>query len=155
MTTAGSTTIHSANRRTVRPVAPPRNGFERAAWVFMRYSGLVLVFLALSHWGFQHIFNSVQNLTLESTAGRWGVTGQIATLQIWFWRVYYGLLLGLAMLHGLNGLRQVVYDYMHFKPLYWGFMTVSTLLIVAVSAAGIAALFLGVNIAAVGGAAVR
>ena len=157
MTNAGSTTANSAGmyKRSTRPAPPPRNNFERAAWMYMRYSGLVLVFLALSHWGLQHIFNSVQDLTLQSTVNRWGVTGQVANFQIWFWRAYYGLLLGLAMLHGLNGLRQVAYDYMHFRPLYWGFMGISTLLIIAVSVAGIAALLLGVNIAAAGGAVVR
>jgi succinate dehydrogenase / fumarate reductase membrane anchor subunit len=114
----------------------------------MRYSGLVLVFLALSHWGLQHVFASVHDLTLQSTVNRWGTVGQVATLSIWFWRAYYVLLLGLAMLHGLNGLRQVAYDYMHIRPLYWGFMGLSTLLILFVSVAGIVALFTGVNAAA-------
>lgn len=135
-------------RYAMRPMVPPRNNFERGAWLFMRYSGLVLVFLALSHWGLQHVFNSVHDLTLQTTIDKWGAAGQLATFQIWFWRAYYALLLGLAMLHGLNGLRQVVYDYFHYRPIYWGFMALSTLLIVFVSVAGIAALFLGVNAAA-------
>ena len=124
-----------------------RNNFERMAWLFMRYSGLALVFLALSHWGLQHIINSVHDLTLQSTIGRWGVVGQQADFTIWFWRAYYAVLLGLAMLHGLNGLRQVAYDYMHVRPLYYGFMGLSTVLIIVVSVAGIVALFMGVNLA--------
>ena len=141
------------NRRSVRPAPPPRNNFERVMWVFMRYSGLVLVFLALSHWGLQHIINSVHNLQLEDTINRWGIAGQPVSITIWFWRAYYAVFLGLAMLHGLNGLRQVAYDYLHYKPLYIGFMTLSALLIIFVTLAGIAALFLGVNVAAASAAA--
>ena len=76
-------------------------------------------------------------------------------MQIWFWRAYYAVLLGLAMIHGLNGLRQVLWDYFHYRPLYWGFMGLSTLLIVFVSVSGIAVLFLGVNAAAAGAAVIR
>ncbi len=133
----------------------PRNAFERVAWQFMRYSGLALVFLALSHWGLQHLINSVHDLTLDATISRWGIAGQTATLEIWFWRAYYAVLLGLAMMHGLNGLRQVLYDYFHYRPLYWGFMVLSTVLIVFVSVAGLAVLLLGVNAAATGAAVVR
>jgi len=143
-------TVQNANpapRRTARPVPPPRNQFERIAWLFMRYSGLVLIFLALSHFGLQHVFASVHDLTLQSTIARWGTVGQTANFTIWFWRAYYALLLGLAMLHGLNGLRQVAYDYMHIRPLYYGFMSISALLILIVSVAGIVALALGVNVA--------
>jgi succinate dehydrogenase / fumarate reductase membrane anchor subunit len=114
----------------------------------MRYSGLVLIFLALSHFGLQHVFASVHDLTLQSTIARWGTVGQTANLTIWFWRVYYALLLGLAMLHGLNGLRQVAYDYVSNRPLYYLFMSVAALLVLVVSMAGIVALALGVNVAA-------
>lgn len=134
-------------RRTVRPGPAPRNDFERVMWVFMRYSGLALVFLALSHWGLQHVFNSVHDLKLDDTIARWGVVGGTATLTIWFWRAYYTVLLGLAMLHGLNGLRQVAYDYLHIKPLYIGFMAISSVLVIAITVAGLAALYLGVNVA--------
>jgi succinate dehydrogenase / fumarate reductase membrane anchor subunit len=134
-------------RRTSRPLPPARNQFERVAWVFMRYSGLALIFLALSHFGLQHIFASVHDLTLQSTIARWGTVGQTANFTIWFWRAYYTLLLGLAMLHGLNGLRQVVYDYMHNRVIYYGFMAVVTFLVLIVSIAGLVALGLGVNVA--------
>lgn len=134
-------------RRTVRPGPPPRNDFERVMWLFMRYSGLALVFLALSHWGLQHVFNSVHDLQLEDTVSRWGVVGGTATLTIWFWRAYYTVFLGLAMLHGLNGLRQVAYDYLHHRTLYIGFMAISSVLVVAITLAGLAALYLGVNVA--------
>jgi succinate dehydrogenase / fumarate reductase membrane anchor subunit len=148
MTTIDPTSNMTAmSKRPARPVIKPRNNFERITWLFMRYSGLVLIFLALSHWGLQHVFNSVHDLTLQSTISRWGIAGHIATFEIWFWRGYYAVFLGLAMLHGLNGLRQVAYDYMHNRPLYWGFMGLSAVLILLVSVAGIFALFMGVNAA--------
>src|SRR5512132_3257186 len=145
----------AAPGRRVRPAVQPRNNFERVAWLFMRYSGLALVFLALSHWGLQHVINSVHDLSLQSTINRWGVTGQQVDFTIWFWRAYYAVMLGLAMLHGLNGLRQVAYDYMHVRALYLGFMGLSTILIIFVSVAGIIGLFMGVNAAAATAAVIR
>ena len=62
-----------------------------------------------------------------------------------FWRVYYGVLVLLAMLHGLNGLRQVAYDYLHNKVVYNGFMAGATVLILAVTALGVIALIVGVS----------
>jgi succinate dehydrogenase / fumarate reductase, membrane anchor subunit len=143
-----SPAVSPTPRRTTRPIPPAQHPFERIAWLFMRYSGLALIFLALSHFGLQHVFASVHDLTLQSTIARWGTVGQTANLTIWFWRAYYALLLGLAMLHGLNGLRQVAYDYMINRPIYYGFMGVAALLVLIVSVAGIMALALGVNVAA-------
>ncbi len=141
------TPSQEAVRRTVRSIPPARNNFERVAWLFMRYSGIALVFLALSHFGLQHIFASVHDLTLQTTINRWGTVGETPNFTIWFWRVYYALLLALAMLHGLNGLRQVAYDYMHIRPLYYGFMGVVTILVAIVTVAGAVALGMGVSAA--------
>jgi succinate dehydrogenase / fumarate reductase membrane anchor subunit len=138
-------------RRTARAIPPAKNNFERVAWLFMRYSGIVLVFLALSHWGLQHVFASVHDLTLQTTINRWGTVGETPNFTIWFWRAYYALLLGLAMLHGLNGLRQVAYDYMHARWLYYGFMGLVTLLVVFVTVAGAVALGMGVSAATTSG----
>ncbi len=142
-----SRSSHRDIRRPVRAVPAVQNKFERIAWLFTRYSGLVLVFLALSHFGLQHIFASVQDLTLQSTIARWGTVGEAPNFTIWFWRAYYALLLGLAMLHGLNGMRQIAYDYMHIRPLYYGFMGLITILVVFVTVAGAVALGMGVSAA--------
>jgi hypothetical protein len=48
----------------------------------------------------------------------------------------------------LNGLRQVAYDYMINRPIYYGFMGFAALLVLIVSVAGIMALALGVYLAA-------
>ena len=142
-----NTPVPAANtgRRTVRPIPQGRNRFERAMWLFMRFSGLALLFLALSHFGLQHIISNTHQLVTDDTIARWGLAGEPITVSQLFWRLYYGVMVLLAMLHGLNGLRQVAYDYMHNKVLYNGFMAGATVLILAVTALGVIALIVGVN----------
>jgi succinate dehydrogenase / fumarate reductase, membrane anchor subunit len=84
----------------------PSGGFELAAWYFMRVSGLMLVFLALGHLFITHILNNVETVNYEFVAGRWGDprTGV-------FWRLWDLTMINLAVLHGFNGLRQVLDEY--------------------------------------------
>ena len=109
-----------------RPAAPAvrRSRPETIGWVFMRVSGVALLFLALGHFAIQHVINDVHDLDIGFVAERWASLG---------WRVYDALLLGLAMVHGLNGLRVVVDDYVHRPRLRsafrWGIVVVGTLLI--------------------------
>ncbi len=77
---------------------------QTIGWVFMRVSGVALLFLALGHFAIQHVINDVHDLSLSFVAARWSGLG---------WRVYDALLLALALVHGLNGLRVVVDDYVH------------------------------------------
>jgi succinate dehydrogenase / fumarate reductase membrane anchor subunit len=97
---------------------------ETVGWVFMRLSGLALLFLALGHFAIQHIINDVHDLDLNFVAQRWASLG---------WRVYDALLLGLAMVHGMNGLRIVVDDYVRRPRLRnairWGIVVVGGVLI--------------------------
>jgi succinate dehydrogenase / fumarate reductase membrane anchor subunit len=93
--------MDSAVRPSVGPVVAP-NRWGTISWLFMRVSALALIFLALGHFVIQHVLNDVHNLSLEFVAARWGTLG---------WRIYDGLLLGLGLAHGLNGLRIVVDDY--------------------------------------------
>jgi succinate dehydrogenase / fumarate reductase, membrane anchor subunit len=129
--------------RSIRPVSRGNNAFERTAWLFMRFSGLALLFLALFHFVMQHIFIGTHNLQVTDTMRRWGVQGDTISVDQWAWRIYYLVTLFLAMLHGLNGVRQVAYDYIHSKPLYNGLMTVAAIVIGVVTLIGAAALFLG------------
>lgn len=76
--------------------------FETWSWLFMRLSGLVLLFLALLHFSITHIVNDVVETNSGFVANRWSNP---------FWRIYDWLLLVLALLHGLNGLRVIVNDY--------------------------------------------
>jgi succinate dehydrogenase / fumarate reductase membrane anchor subunit len=93
-----------------RPVAQPRSRLEVRAWQFMRLSGVLLIPLAFGHLAMMHIINNVhvtvlgEEMNAEFVAWRWGMLG---------WRVYDALLLGLAWIHGLNGFRYVVDDYVH------------------------------------------
>ena len=135
----------SPTQRARRQVPRGRNRFERMMWVFMRLSGLALVFLALSHFGLQHVVSNTHQLTSEDTIVRWGLAGENITLSQLFWRLYYGVMVLLAMLHGLNGLRQVAYDYLQKKWIYRGFMALSAVLILGVTVMGVLALIVGVN----------
>jgi len=84
----------------------PAGGFELGAWYFMRISGLVLVLLALGHLLITHILNNVETVNYEFVANRWGdpKTGV-------FWRLWDLTMINLAVLHGFNGLRQVLDEY--------------------------------------------
>ena len=91
------------------PAAPPavdRTGrrFETQSWLFMRLSGLALVFLALVHFAITHIVNDVVTTNSRFVARRWHNP---------LWRAFDWSLLALALLHGLNGLRWIVDDYVH------------------------------------------
>jgi succinate dehydrogenase / fumarate reductase membrane anchor subunit len=98
--------LREAERKAARPpqAAPlrPKQNFETWSWLFMRVSGLALVFLALLHFAITHITNDVADTDFEFVARRWDNP---------LWRAFDWLLLALALLHGLNGLRIVIDDY--------------------------------------------
>ena len=86
-----------------RPQPRPAGGTELYAWLFMRISGVVLLLLALGHLFIMHVFNSVHNIDYDFVAARYlGL----------FWRGYDLMMLRLAMIHGMNGLRTLVDDYL-------------------------------------------
>jgi succinate dehydrogenase / fumarate reductase membrane anchor subunit len=80
----------------------PRQNFETWSWFFMRVSGLLLLFLALTHFAVTHITNDVADTTSGFVAERWDNP---------LWRMFDWALLALALLHGLNGLRWIIDDY--------------------------------------------
>lgn len=87
-----------------RRVEVPRSKFEVYAWLFMRLSGVALIFLALGHLAIMHLINTVHDIDVNFVARRWASLG---------WRTYDAALLALALLHGFNGLRYVIDDYVH------------------------------------------
>ena len=90
-----------ANPRSARTRS--RGNFELYSWVFMRVSGLFLVFLVLGHLLIMNILDGgVQRINFGFVAGRWSSP---------FWQVWDLLMLWLAMLHGSNGMRTVINDY--------------------------------------------
>ena len=96
MTTATS----SMTRRKVQV----KFNFERYAFLFMRMSGLILLILAVGHMMIQHVLNSSGNLTLIFVAEQWNS---------WGWKAYDIFLLLFAIPHGVNGLRNILEDYIH------------------------------------------
>jgi len=80
----------------------PRQNFETWSWFFMRISGLVLVFLALLHFAITHILNDVVDTDAAFVNQRWDNP---------MWRIFDWALLALGLLHGLNGLRWIIDDY--------------------------------------------
>ena len=80
----------------------PRQSFETWSWFFMRISGLALLFLALTHFALTHIVNDVVETDARFVAERWDNP---------LWRLFDWALLVLALLHGLNGLRWIIDDY--------------------------------------------
>ena len=72
-----------------------RSNFELYSWLFMRISGIVLVFLVLGHLLIMNILDGgVQRINFAFVAGRWSSP---------FWQFWDLALLWLAQLHGGNG----------------------------------------------------
>lgn len=80
--------------------------YEGLAWKWMRYSGLLLIPLAWGHVLIQDVLVGVHQIDLDYVALRWATLG---------WRVYDFLLLAFAFAHGVNGLRQVLNDFIKNK----------------------------------------
>jgi len=76
--------------------------FETWSWYFMRISGLILIFLALLHFSITHIVYDVVDTNSAFVSARWDNP---------LWRIYDWALLALGLLHGLNGLRWIIDDY--------------------------------------------
>ena len=83
---------------------PRSSNFELWSWLFMRLSGFLLIVLVLGHLFFVHISTPIENVDFDVVAGRWSVP---------LWRWYDLTMLGLALVHGLNGARVVADDYIH------------------------------------------
>ncbi len=97
-------TIYRRNpSRAARP-RPEEPGRDRFWWYFMRISGLILVLMALGHMLIMHVLVALrgQEIDFAFVTSRWGTP---------FWRIYDALLLVLAMVHGVNGARIVIGDY--------------------------------------------
>ena len=96
-------TIYTNPSRAARP-RPEASGRERFWWYFMRLSGLALVILALGHMFIMHVLVELTGgqIDFAFVQSRWGTP---------FWRIYDLLLLLLAFIHGANGARVVISDY--------------------------------------------
>jgi succinate dehydrogenase / fumarate reductase, membrane anchor subunit len=105
--------------------APPGRSAEFWWWVFMRVSGIVLVFLVIGHVLIMHVFGGgIERVNFQFVAVRW---------QSPFWRTWDWLVLVLALIHGINGLRVIALDYVRSSgariALSWTFYVVGTVLV--------------------------
>lgn len=99
------------------------NGVEYYLWLFTRLSAILMLFAGAAgivyanlwgrslmdapaqyRWAFFPIYWHVQNTDVPDVFPVWSNA---------FWRVWCTILLLLASLHGFNGLRVVVEDYLH------------------------------------------
>jgi succinate dehydrogenase / fumarate reductase membrane anchor subunit len=87
---------------TSRVVSPTPRSLDARIWLLMRYSGIALIPLAWIHVLIQDVLVGVHRIDLDYVALRWATLG---------WRVYDLALLAFAFAHGMNGLRQVLEDY--------------------------------------------
>jgi succinate dehydrogenase / fumarate reductase, membrane anchor subunit len=74
-------------------------------WFFMRISGVILLFLVLIHVYIMHLVGEgVEDVDFAFVARRWDTVG---------WKTFDWAMLFLALLHGANGLRVIINDYVH------------------------------------------
>lgn len=76
-------------------------------WLFMRVSGLILVFLILGHMYMTFLQVSEMDATFDAVVNK---------LSSPAWKLYNFLILSLGLLHGANGLRYVLEDHIRSRP---------------------------------------
>lgn len=80
--------------------------WERVGWQYMRISGVLLVVLV-----FVHLYsNLVAGQGVGQIEYRYVVDNKFS---VPFWLIWDALLLVLALIHGTNGMRTLVNDYVH------------------------------------------
>lgn len=90
-------------------ISPPRRRVttggnrELLAWLFMRWSGALLLVLILVHLFVNLMLgDGINQIDFAFVAGKWANP---------FWQWFDLVMLWLAMLHGTNGLRIIIDDY--------------------------------------------
>lgn len=108
------------------------NNFELVWWVFMRVSGVLLTFLVLAHIWMQNI--AIDNATIhyEYVAERFSSPT---------WKIFDIFLLALTLLHGANGLRYVLDDYIKNLQIRFWVKTLVFTLVAAVFIIGASTLW--------------
>jgi len=119
-----------ATMESARKVSVPKT-YDTWAWLFMRYSAVLLIPLVWIHVLINDVLVGVHAIDIDYVQLRWAITG---------WRVYDVALLAFTFAHGVNGLRTVLHDYVHTpsrrKTLDW-VLLLGWLLITAIGAVAI------------------
>jgi succinate dehydrogenase / fumarate reductase membrane anchor subunit len=79
---------------------------ERIAWLFTRISAIILLIMAVFHLLYMHIVMGIDTVSFQLIAWRWQFLG---------WRLFDLCLLIFGWLHGANGMRVVMDDYVHSR----------------------------------------
>src|SRR3990170_3446896 len=88
------------------------SSFEVWSWFLMRISGVVLLFLVLIHLYVRHLIGEgVERVDFAFVSERWDNVG---------WKTFDWLMLFLSLLHGANGLRVIIDDYVRRPGLRTG-----------------------------------
>lgn len=104
MTTSGIGTDVLAAPRS--PYTAPRNrgvNLEKWGWLYMRVSGLILIVLIFGHLFINLLVGEgIHGLDFAFVAGKFATP---------FWQWWDVAMLWLALIHGANGMRTIVNDY--------------------------------------------
>ncbi|MBX3312479.1 MAG: succinate dehydrogenase hydrophobic membrane anchor subunit [Microbacteriaceae bacterium] len=122
-----STVIENPRSPYTRPARKKRRfNIEKWAWLFMRGSGVILVFLIFGHL----FFNLMLGEGIRAIDFGF-VGGKLANP---FWQWWDVLMLWLALIHGGNGMRTVINDYVTGQKLrpfiLWTLFAIVAILIV-------------------------
>jgi succinate dehydrogenase / fumarate reductase, membrane anchor subunit len=120
------------------PARRRRGGnIEKWGWIYMRASGVLLVVLI-----FGHLFVNLMTGTGISQIDFAFVAGKFASP---FWQWWDVLMLWLALIHGTNGMRTIVNDYVADRPIFgrWPRVTVRSILVVTLWASAAFLILLG------------
>ncbi len=119
----GGGNYRDAMAELARSRSRPHSGFEFYMWLFMRVSGILLMFFAVFHMFWLHFVISVEEITFQTLVARWTDPAVGA-----FWRTFDLLLLVFAFTHGMNGARMVLEDYFH-SPGWRAFLKIGLALV--------------------------
>lgn len=116
---------------TTRQVETPKN-YETTAWKWMRYSGILLIPLVWFHVLLQDVLVGVHEIDLGYVIERW------SNISV---QIYDILLLAFTFAHGMNGLRQVLMDFVHTEKARKTWSQVLFVLWLVISIIGATAIF--------------
>ncbi|MFM5967542.1 MAG: succinate dehydrogenase hydrophobic membrane anchor subunit [Micrococcales bacterium] len=100
--------------------------WEKYGWMYMRLSGAILVALIFGHlFANLMVGEGIHAIDFAFVGGKWANP---------FWQIWDGLMLWLALIHGTNGMRTIVNDYVERenirKALVWALWVICGALIV-------------------------
>jgi succinate dehydrogenase / fumarate reductase membrane anchor subunit len=118
-------TAIEAPRSPARPARKRGVNWEKWGWIYMRASGVVLIVLIFGHLFVNLLVGEgVKAIDFGFVGGKWADP---------FWQWWDVLMLWLALIHGANGMRTIVNDYVTHhrtrKVLVWALWLTAAFLI--------------------------